>query len=108
MSIAAIIVLVCKVPTREILAASTFKSGMSASICVLGIAWLGATFVAAHEKEMLGKGAMAMPDTKERVTMKPGQSKSITIKFDKPGAFQIACHQPNHYQLGMRVPVVVS
>lgn len=63
---------------------------------------------AAHEKEMLAKGAVAMPDTKDRVTMKPGQSKSITIKFDKAGAFQIACHQPNHYQLGMKVPVVVS
>ncbi|WP_349257758.1 anaerobic C4-dicarboxylate transporter [Pengzhenrongella sp.] len=49
LSIAAIIVLVCKVPTNDILGASTFKSGMSASICVLGVAWLGTTFVTAHE-----------------------------------------------------------
>jgi anaerobic C4-dicarboxylate transporter DcuA len=52
LSIAAIIVIVCKVSTSDILSASTFKSGMSASICVLGIAWLGTTFVTAHEKEI--------------------------------------------------------
>jgi anaerobic C4-dicarboxylate transporter DcuA len=53
LSVAAIIVLACKVPTSEILSASTFKSGMSASICVLGVAWLGTTFVTAHQDELL-------------------------------------------------------
>jgi anaerobic C4-dicarboxylate transporter DcuA len=53
LSVAAIIVLVCKVPTSEILSASTFKSGMSASICVLGVAWLGTTFVTAHQDEIM-------------------------------------------------------
>ncbi len=48
LSIAAVIVIVCKVQTPDILSASTFKSGMSASICVLGVAWLGTTFVTAH------------------------------------------------------------
>ena len=38
LSTAAAIVLLCKAPTNEILSASTFKSGMSASICVLGVA----------------------------------------------------------------------
>ncbi len=50
LSIAAIIVLACKVAPKDILSASTFKSGMSASICVLGVAWLGTTFVTAHEE----------------------------------------------------------
>jgi anaerobic C4-dicarboxylate transporter DcuA len=48
LSIAAISVLACKVSTTDILSASTFKSGMSASVCVLGVAWLGTTFVTAH------------------------------------------------------------
>jgi len=52
LAIAALIVLVCKVTTNDILSASTFKSGMSASVCVLGVAWLGTTFVTAHEKEI--------------------------------------------------------
>ena len=49
LTIAAMIVLIAKVTPAQILSASTFKSGMSASICVLGVAWLGTTFVAAHE-----------------------------------------------------------
>lgn len=53
LSVAAIIVLACKVPTNEILSASTFKSGMSASICVLGVAWLGTTFVTANQDALL-------------------------------------------------------
>ncbi|MCX8958308.1 anaerobic C4-dicarboxylate transporter [Erwinia psidii] len=45
---AALICLTCKVDTARILSASTFKSGMSACICVMGVAWLGDTFVKAH------------------------------------------------------------
>lgn len=52
LTIAVVIVLACKVKSPAILEASTFKSGMSASICVLGIAWLGTTFVSAHEKQI--------------------------------------------------------
>ncbi|MBY5992567.1 anaerobic C4-dicarboxylate transporter [Ferrimonas balearica] len=48
LSAAALITLVCRVDTSQILAASTFKAGMSACVCVLGVAWLGDTFVSAH------------------------------------------------------------
>jgi len=48
LTIATLICLTCKVDTSEILSASTFKSGMSACICVMGVAWLGDTFVKAH------------------------------------------------------------
>ena len=50
LTIAAVIVIASKVAPSDILNASTFKSGMSASICVLGVAWLGTTFVAAHRE----------------------------------------------------------
>jgi len=53
LSTAAAIVLLCKASTNDILSASTFKSGMSAAICVLGVAWMGTTFVSAHEKEIM-------------------------------------------------------
>ena len=48
LTIATLICITCKVDTGEILNASTFKSGMSACVCVLGVAWLGDTFVKAH------------------------------------------------------------
>lgn len=51
---AAIIAVLCKVDTAQITNASTFKSGMSAVICVLGVAWLGNTFVGGHLDEIKG------------------------------------------------------
>lgn len=52
MTAAALIVGLCKVDTSLILQASTFKSGMSAAICVLGVAWLGNIFVQNHIEEI--------------------------------------------------------
>jgi len=49
---ATLITLFCKIETKNILNASTFKSGMSACICVLGVAWLGTTFVSNHLDEI--------------------------------------------------------
>ncbi|MEY4923202.1 MAG: anaerobic C4-dicarboxylate transporter dcuA [Pseudomonadota bacterium] len=45
LSVATVITLVCSVDTDAILSSSTFKTGMSACICILGVAWLGDTFV---------------------------------------------------------------
>ncbi|MDD7805012.1 MAG: anaerobic C4-dicarboxylate transporter [Endozoicomonas sp. (ex Botrylloides leachii)] len=45
---AMLIALTTKINTHDILNAQTFKSGMSACICVLGVAWLGNTFVAGY------------------------------------------------------------
>lgn len=49
---ATLITVLCKVEAKNILNAATFKSGMSACICVLGVAWLGTTFVANHLDEI--------------------------------------------------------
>ncbi len=54
LSVAALIALTCRLETGEVLGASTFRSGMSASVCVLGVAWLGLTFFAAHEDTIRG------------------------------------------------------
>jgi anaerobic C4-dicarboxylate transporter DcuA len=45
---AALIVLTTKIDASKIASAPTFRSGMTACICVLGVAWLGSTFVNAH------------------------------------------------------------
>ncbi|WP_341661727.1 anaerobic C4-dicarboxylate transporter [Vibrio sp.] len=45
---AAAIVLFTKIDASKIPSASTFRSGMTACVCVLGVAWLGSTFVNAH------------------------------------------------------------
>lgn len=43
-----LICLLCKVPVNLITGQSTYKAGTSAALCILGVAWLGNTFVAAH------------------------------------------------------------
>ncbi|PSM51461.1 anaerobic C4-dicarboxylate transporter, DcuA/DcuB family [Campylobacter blaseri] len=48
LTIGAAIVMFCKVDTSKLLGTSTFQSGMNACICVLGIAWLGTTFVSGY------------------------------------------------------------
>jgi anaerobic C4-dicarboxylate transporter DcuA len=45
LTIATLISIFCKIDTDNVLNASTFKSGMTACVCVLGVAWLGSTFV---------------------------------------------------------------
>ncbi|WP_169973610.1 MULTISPECIES: anaerobic C4-dicarboxylate transporter [unclassified Campylobacter] len=48
LTIGFMIVVLCKVDTGKLLSTSTFQSGMNAIICVIGIAWLGTTFVNGH------------------------------------------------------------
>lgn len=50
--IATAIVVKCKVKTGELADTPTFKSGMTACICVLGVAWLGNTFVAGYTAQI--------------------------------------------------------
>ena len=52
LAVATLITMACKINTKNVLDAPTFKSGMSACVCVLGVAWLGTTFVAAHLEQI--------------------------------------------------------
>ena len=49
LAIAVLITIFCKVDSSRLSDMSTFKSGMTACICVLGVAWLGNTFVQGHQ-----------------------------------------------------------
>ncbi|MGB0360489.1 MAG: anaerobic C4-dicarboxylate transporter [Endozoicomonas sp.] len=49
-----LITMVSGINASDILNAQTFKSGMSACICVLGVAWLGNTFVGSYLEEIKG------------------------------------------------------
>lgn len=54
LSVATFIVIFCKVETGKIVESSVFKSGMVACVCVLGVAWLGNTFVGGYTEEIKG------------------------------------------------------
>ena len=42
------------------------------------------------------------------ITVQPGQTAQLTYTFDDPGRIEIGCHQPGHYESGMKVTVTVS
>ncbi|AZA11427.1 anaerobic C4-dicarboxylate transporter [Corynebacterium gerontici] len=48
------IVLCCKIPADEILKTQVFRSGMSACVCVLGVAWLGTTLINYYIEDIKG------------------------------------------------------
>lgn len=52
LTVGALITILCKIKLGDIAGTSVFKSGMVACICVLGVAWLGDTFVSGHTKEI--------------------------------------------------------
>ena len=52
LGIATLIVMLCKINPDKIADTSVFKSGMVACVCVLGVAWLGNTFVCGYTKEI--------------------------------------------------------
>ena len=52
LSAATLICLLCRIDTGKITSTATFKSGMSACICILGVAWLGDTFISAHIEDI--------------------------------------------------------
>ena len=50
--IGTLITVCCKIEVGNIASSSVFKSGMVACVCVLGVAWLGDTFVSGHAGEI--------------------------------------------------------
>lgn len=49
---AGVIAMKCKLNVNEVTQMPTFRAGMCACICVLGVAWLGSTFVNGHIDEI--------------------------------------------------------
>ncbi len=52
LTVGALITVLCKVKLGDVADTSVFKSGMVACVCVLGVAWLGDTFVSGHTNEI--------------------------------------------------------
>ncbi len=53
LAIAALMVLICRLDPKEIVKSNVFTAGMQAVIAILGISWLGNTFITAHQTEIL-------------------------------------------------------
>lgn len=58
-----LITIFCKIEVGNIASCSVFKSGMVACVCVLGVAWLGDTFVSGHSGEIKAFAASTVSQT---------------------------------------------
>ncbi|MFE6971515.1 anaerobic C4-dicarboxylate transporter [Isoptericola sp. NPDC057653] len=47
-----LIAVFCKIDVSTVITQQTFRSGMSAAVCIIGVAWLGNTFVQGHTAEI--------------------------------------------------------
>jgi uncharacterized cupredoxin-like copper-binding protein len=44
----------------------------------------------------------------DALTVQPGKTRELEHTFDEAGEVLIGCHQPGHYDAGMKVTVTVS
>lgn len=57
----------------------------------------------------MGGATTSNPSSASKMlTLDPGKKGELTYTFDQPGSFLIGCHQPGHYEAGMRVAITVS
>ena len=64
---------------------------------------------AEHEAEMAAAGGMNMPkDEPMAIGVEAGQSKELTVTFDKAGAILAGCHVVGHYPAGMKATVTIK
>ncbi len=61
-----------------------------------------------HEEEMESGGMDMGGDDAQSVSVDPGQTKELTITFDKPGETLAGCHVVGHYPAGMKATVTIQ
>ena len=47
-------------------------------------------------------------DLPNSVALQPGETKQLTWRFGDGGTFEYACHEPGHYEAGMRGQLTVG
>ena len=78
-------------------------------------AFIGDTAAQAdHETEMRAAdddahgGGHGGSDDEAAITVEPGDTGELTHTFDETGEIQIGCHEPGHYEAGMKIDVTVA
>lgn len=61
-----------------------------------------------HEREMGEMGGEMMMDEANAVSLAPGETKTLTWRFPSDGEVIYGCHEPGHYDAGMRGTIAVS
>ena len=62
----------------------------------------------AHEEEMRAGGGEHGEHGGGGLTVEPGKTAELEETFDEAGTTLIGCHEPGHYEAGMKVTVTVT
>ncbi|MFN8053592.1 MAG: cupredoxin domain-containing protein [Acidimicrobiales bacterium] len=62
----------------------------------------------AGDHDMGDMGGMHHEGADTAVTVDPGETKDLTTTFDRASTVIIGCHQPGHYEAGMKATVTVN
>lgn len=54
------------------------------------------------------EGEMVMHDEPNAVSLQPGETKELTGTFTSAGELIYGCHEPGHYDAGMRGTLTVT
>ena len=69
---------------------------------------------AVHETEMrdgeagAGHGAHGDSEGIDALTVEPGGTEELVYTFEESGMIEVGCHQPGHYDAGMKITVEVT
>lgn len=61
-----------------------------------------------HAKDMRDMGGMSHGDRSKGISVRAGKSGELVHIFDEATTLEIGCHQPGHYEAGMRLTVNVT
>ncbi|MFP5252205.1 MAG: plastocyanin/azurin family copper-binding protein [Actinomycetes bacterium] len=61
-----------------------------------------------HAEEMADMGSGMGHDEPNSISLQPGETKELTWRFGEAGTVIYACHEPGHYQAGMRGEITVG
>lgn len=60
-----------------------------------------------HEDGEHSSGHGHGSDAEDAVTVKPGETGELIYTFDSPKTLEIGCHEPGHYEAGMKIEITV-
>ena len=61
-----------------------------------------------HADEMAETDGGMSHDESSSISLEPGETEELTWQFGEGGTVEYACHQPGHYEAGMRGDLAIS
>ena len=61
-----------------------------------------------HADKMAEMDGEMVHDEPNSLTLQPGETKQLTWRFGDAGTLEYACHEPGHYEVGMRGEITIN